>query len=247
MARRAKRSATQPPASALVQREWLRRVEAEYRSAAITHQLTHWLIQLAAPPELIREGLRIVNDELRHAELSHQVYRRAGGTGAPAIARDTLALARSAVDLEHDAARVALQTFCLGETAAVRLFHRLRAHCSVPVARAALDRVLRDEVRHRDFGWKLLAWLLTLPSAPALRAAAVAALPQMIATLRASYGGDAAPEPGPVTRVTAADQRWGLMPSREYRAAVTLCIERDLRPRFARLAIDVPRAGVARM
>jgi hypothetical protein len=238
MSKRARGKASQPTASAFVQGEWLRRLEAEYRSAAITHQLTHWLIQIGAPPALIREGLRIVADELAHAELSERVHRAAGGAGAPAIARDTLALARSGAELEHDVAFVALQSFCLGETAAVRLFKRLRAHCTVPVARAALDRVLRDEVRHRDFGWKLLAWLLTLPGAPALRSAAFAALPAMIANLRAGYGGAEDPS-APPRAMPAGDLRWGLMPSHEYRAAVALCIERDLRPRFARLSIEL--------
>lgn len=51
------------------------------------------------------------------------------------------------------------RVFCLGETVAVRLFKRLREGATVPVARAALDRVLTDEVRHRDFGWLLLEWL----------------------------------------------------------------------------------------
>lgn len=249
MVRRRAASRAQPAASALVQHEWLRRVEAEYRSAAVTQQLTHWLIQIAAPPVLIRAGLRIAADELRHAELSHRVHRAAGGNGAPAIARETLELARSAAELEHDVMGVALASFCLGETAAVRLFHDLRAHCTVPVARATLDRVLRDEVRHRDFGWALLTWLLTLPHAPALRTAAAAALPQLVANLRVSYGGEpgASTAPAPAARttpLTPADVQWGLMPSRQYRAAVTRCIERDLRPRFARLAIDLPRVDV---
>ena len=79
--------------------------------------------------------------------------------------------------------------FCLGETAAVRLFHRMRVQCSVPVARAALDRVLRDEARHRDFGWALLEWQLTLPNSAALRAQIERSLPSMLASLVRNYGG----------------------------------------------------------
>ena len=44
--------------------------------------------------------------------------------------------------------------FCI---VAVRLFSRLRQNAAEPVALAALDRILRDEVRHRDFGWTLSA------------------------------------------------------------------------------------------
>jgi hypothetical protein len=215
----------------------MRRVQAEYRSAAITHQLTHWLIQIGAPSVLINMGLQIVADELEHAELCYGVFRRAGGTDLPAIARETLELARDGAELEHDVARVTVEFLCLADAAAVRVFQRLRARAKVPVARAALERMLRDETRHRDFGWQLLAWVLALSSAPSLRTSAAAALPHMIASLRAQYGGP--DEPEPAVPFTPADLAWGLMPRGDYRAALTLCIERDLHPRFARLGIEL--------
>src|SRR5690242_3010652 len=146
---------TKQPASDAVRREWLRRVEAEYRSAAITQHLTLWLIQIGASPDLVRAGLRITSDELTHAEMSHRVYVRAGGEEAPRIARETLGAVAKGGVLEHDVARVCVEVFCLGETVAVPLFKEIRERAAVPVARKALDRILRDEVRHRDFGWSL--------------------------------------------------------------------------------------------
>src|SRR5262249_30992454 len=153
--------------------EWLRRVEAEYRSAAVTQHLTLWLIQIGASPDLLRAGLRIVRDELAHAEMSHRAYRAAGGEGGPELARESLELPRTsaqtrgdgeAAPLEDDVTRVCVDVFCLGETVAVRLFKELRQRSEVPAARRVLDRVLRDEVRHRDFGWALLGWLLESPA-----------------------------------------------------------------------------------
>src|SRR6185312_12392867 len=91
-----------------VRREWLRRVEAEYRSAAITQHLGLWLIQIAAPTELVTDCLRIVGDELVHAELSHATFVAAGGTGSPALPRETLGLPRSRSPLEHDVLRNAV-------------------------------------------------------------------------------------------------------------------------------------------
>ena len=223
-----------------VRREWLRRVEAEYQSAAITGQLAHWMIQLAAPPVLIRLALRIVADELRHAELSQRVYRAAGGTQQAALVRERLELPRLDGRLEHDTTRVVLQSFCLGETAAVRLFHRLRKPCSVAVARTALDRVLRDEVRHRDFGWKTLGWLLELPDAIERRAAITRLLPELVAILRANYAGDAdLDEPPSAAEFPPAARAWGLMPRADYRRAVEDCVQRDLRPRFKRLQVEL--------
>src|SRR3954466_3655923 len=80
------------PATDAVRSEWLRRVEAEYRSAAVTQHLTLWLIQIGASPDLAILGLRIVKDELSHARLSHVTYLAAGGTEVRATPRETLGL-----------------------------------------------------------------------------------------------------------------------------------------------------------
>src|SRR5690606_14127985 len=119
-----------PKASERVLAEWLRRVEAEYRSAAITQHLTLWLIQIGASPDLISDGLRIVEDELAHAELSHAVFTDGGGTQAPHIVRESLALTRCPGDpLEIDVLRAGVDVFCLGESVAVPMFKDLRDKC----------------------------------------------------------------------------------------------------------------------
>src|SRR6185436_19139860 len=118
--------------------------------------------------------------------LSHDVYAAAGGETPPALDREALGLPRVEDVLERDILRACVRVFCLGETVAVPLFRHLRERCTEPVARAALDRILRDEVRHRDFGWDLLDWLLTL--ADDIPERVTAALPAMLAELEASYG-----------------------------------------------------------
>ena len=142
-----------------------------------------WLVQIGASPDLVKAALRIARQELGHATASHRVYVAACGRGpraaGPALDRASLELARRPGDpLEDDVARACVEVFCLGETVAVRLFRELRQRCDVPVARRTLDRVLRDEVGHRDFGWTLLSWLLELPQhGPRLRELVIAELP----------------------------------------------------------------------
>lgn len=75
-----------------IQHEWLRRVEAEYGYAALTHHLTLWLLQITAPFELVRMGLAIFEDELAHAELSQAVHAAAGGSGISRLERERLGL-----------------------------------------------------------------------------------------------------------------------------------------------------------
>jgi hypothetical protein len=226
-----------PTPTAAVRGEWLRRVEAEYRSAALTQHLTLWLIQIGASPDLVRAGLRIVRDEMAHAAMSHRVFAAAGGEGGPRLARESLELPRTAgALLEDDVARVCLDVFCLGETVAVRLFKELRAACDVPVARRALDRVLRDEVRHRDFGWALLGWLLGSTAHGArLRVVVTRELPASFERVRALY---APTEAERHTTLAREEARWGLMPAARYAAILRATFERDYAPRFARLGID---------
>jgi hypothetical protein len=223
-----------------VRQEWLRRVEAEYGSAALTHHLTSWLLSIAAPFELIRMGLSIVDDELAHAELSQAVYAAAGGAGVARLERAGLGLRPVAGEsLELNVARVGLESFCLGETVAVRLFSRLRQGCEEPTALEALDRILKDEVKHREFGWTLLEWLLSTGFEAPVRRLAAAELPQMFARLRASYAFSRLEEPAVRDSLS---RRWGLMPAADYARALRDAVARDYIPRFADLGIDAARA-----
>lgn len=234
-----------------VRAEWLRRIEAEYRSAATTQHLTLWLTQLGAPHELIQLGLRVAADELDHARLCADVYLEAEGQGAPALRRETLCLQRTPGEpLERDLLRVGVEQLCLGETVAVRIFSRMRVQASVPCVRRALDRVLRDEVVHRDFGWTLLDWLLTTPMATAFRQQLSAALPAMLACLRDGYGGRALRRDGLAqlelrrAELPRSARAWGLIAELDYLEAFDETVVRDYAPRLSRLQIGLPQ-GIA--
>ena len=225
---------------AAIQSEWLRRVEAEYRSAAITHQLILWLLQLAAPIELVRAGLRIVEDELEHSELSHDAYRAAGGSQVLNFGREPLGLPQPPPDrLLEAVVRVTVETFCLGETVAVRLFAKLRDPSTQPAARSALDRILKDEVRHRDFGWTLLEYLLSTAQGPDIRALTNQNLPAAFARLRQNYAYHALGQGEPASPARLA---WGLMAPADYAEVLDETLDRDYVPLFAELGIDARKA-----
>jgi hypothetical protein len=215
--------------------EWRRRVIAEYGSAAVTHSLLGWLMRLGASPTLLHEGTRIIDDELVHAEMAFAVLSEAGG-GKVELGGALGHEPEPGLSLLANACALGARVFCLGETVAVRLFARLRAGATVPVARAALDRVLADEVRHRDFGWLLLEWLAQQPQWPELQQLLEQRLPRWLAELDRSYG---------IALDTPFDEAcrgWGLMPHREYRQALLETVERDYRPRFAEYGIRVQAA-----
>lgn len=233
------------PASDRVRAEWRARTAAEYTSATITQQLVLWLMQLGAPPDLLDAGIAIVGDELVHARMSAEAYAAAGGTLPPAIDLDALTLTPSGAGMVIDVLRVAVQSFCLGETIAVPLFAHLREGSQTAAARVALDRILVDEVRHRDFGWDLLDWLLTLPEAAALRDQVRAWLPAMLAGLDASYGTASATFAAD-DHVTLAEQAWGLAPTTVYAEVLARTVERDFVPRFAAREVDAATAWTQR-
>jgi len=226
-----------PRPTALVVHDWRGRIEAEYRSAAIAQETVLWLIRIGASPDLVRAGNRIVDDELVHAEMSRAVWTAAGGSESFAVDRDSLALPRAHKALEHDVVAAIVRVFCLGETVAVPLFANLRRRTTVPIARRALDRILEDEVRHRDFGWLALAWLLDRPDADDLRAVIDAGLPQWIAALERNYGDDL---DGGIEAVTPAERAWGVAPWKEFATILHRAYVRDYRSRFARLGIAFP-------
>jgi hypothetical protein len=216
-----------------VRQEWRARIAAEYTSAAITQQLVLWLIQAGAPPDLIDAGLAIVGDELVHSRMSHEVYTEAGGSEPPEIDRTQLGIARSHDVLELDILRTAVRVFCLGETVAVPLFRHLRERCTEAPARAALDRILRDEVRHRDFGWDLLDWLLASSIGEQVPMFVAAQLPGMFGELEQSYGTGNEAVAKDDGEMTDGERAWGLAPPREYAEILAQTIEKDYRPRFA--------------
>ena len=208
--------------------EWRRRTEAEYTSAAIAQHVTLWLIQLGAPPDLIRDGLGVVADELAHSELSAAVADCAGGTaGAPVI--DPVSLV-----LDHGGDRATalvssiLRFFCIGETLAVPLFRMLRQRCSVPIAVRALDRVMGDETRHRQFGWDVLDWTL-LVGERSVRDALVKQAPVMLQEVASAYAiiGSVAD-----TAMSPTALAWGLAPPSDYSSTVSTALVGDVLPRL---------------
>jgi hypothetical protein len=228
-------------ASELVRLEWRNRVEAEYRSAAITSNLVLWLLQLAVSPDLVRDGLQVVDDELEHAALSHATYVAAGGREPPHIDRAHLGLrGPESGQLEQAALIATVRVFCLGETVAVPLFRHLRSGCVQPTARDALDRILLDEARHSAFGWQLLDAFVERWGEDWVEQTVGPQLPTMLTELDTSYGrGATERDRGPVTD----DERaWGVVSPREYEPLLHSTLANQWIPRFEIIGIDVSSA-----
>lgn len=217
--------------------EWRRRTEAEYTSAAIAQQVTLWLIQLGAPPDLIRDGLGVVDDELAHSELSAEVADCAGGDGGPPVIDPASLMLSSGGDPATALVSSILRFFCIGETVAVPLFRMLRRRCSVPVALRALDRVMGDEARHRQFGWDVVDWVL-LAGGPSVRDTLAERAPAMLDEVVSAY---TVTTTGDETEIelSPAVLAWGLAPPSDYSSTVSTALACDVVPRLAARGVAV--------
>jgi 1,2-phenylacetyl-CoA epoxidase catalytic subunit len=215
--------------------EWRNRVAAEYRSASITAQTLHWAIVVALPEPILKTAIRIVGDEIDHATLSHEVLVEIGGGDEPvALNPHHLSLPEASEGPLPALVDAVVDNFCLGETFAVPLFARMREGTTLPVARAALDRILRDEAVHRAFGWDTLDEIIALAPDP-VRARIQARLPGWLSSFAQGYGTLRPQEP------LSDDERGaGLIRLDEYVEIWHRTVRDDLSQRFARRGIAIP-------
>ena len=162
-------------------RAWLADAALEHASIASFARLALDLMAHGAPPDLIAGAHAAALDEIEHARIAFAfASERAGepfGPGALPIA----SLARDLASRARDLASLARETFtdgCIGETLAA-LDARDRAEAARdPRVRRALLRIARDEERHAELAWRIVAWMLRAGGAPvraALRDVALAA------------------------------------------------------------------------
>jgi hypothetical protein len=221
--------------------EWRNRTLAEYRSAAVTAQMLHWLIQAGAPQPLLDVALRIVGDELAHAQLSADVMEALGGSyDAEPVDVGTLAEPQAEEGLLASIVDSLLTNFLLGETLAVPLFDAMRRHTTHPAALAVLERVLRDEAVHRAFGWDVLDRLLEMDP-DGVRARITSRLPDALAGFERAYGQVDGPP------MTSAELEAGLLEYADWRGVFWRTIGGDVRRRLTQRGIDLPAAWLARV
>lgn len=218
-----------------VVQEWKNRVQAEYTSAAITAQVLQWMIVMAMPDSLINTAMRIVRDELDHARLSHDCYIEFGGDNAPPeIHANHLVFDSAKEGVYASFVKILIRSFCLGETFAVPLFHRMYEGVSHPTAQKVLTRVLRDEAVHRAFGWDALDELLSR-DAQNLIPFIENILPQLVQGFQAAYANEHYD-----IAVNKQERQVGLMSAQDYREVWTETYQNDVMQRFAKRNIKAP-------
>ena len=218
-----------------VQQEWYSRVKAEYGSAAIAARMLQYLIAVGGSDTLINTCMRIVRDELDHARLSHECLVAFGGNHlSVSIHADDLSKVPTQNNILPQMLDELTQSFLLGESFAVPLFHGMYANAKHPLAKAMLTRVLQDEGTHRAFGWAVLDAMLQRPGTE-IRMYISTRLPDLLTKFKAAY----APENSQDT-LSQAELDFGLMQPSDYYRIWKTCYGEDLMHRFQARQIECP-------
>jgi hypothetical protein len=142
---------------------WSEMALMEHASVAAFSRFLLELLSLGAPAELVRDASRALGDEIAHAELC---FALASSYAGRPIAPGALSIAgaldpKTAVEIGHTAFLEA----CLGEVQAVAEARAALEGAREPAVQSALSRIVEDEARHAELGFRFVKWLLdTLPA-----------------------------------------------------------------------------------
>lgn len=155
---------------------WVRRGALEHAAAASFGRFALDLRALGAPEPLVREAIRAIRDEARHARMAFELARSFGDPGhrPGALAVDPSPCA----DLPTFVRRTVADG-CVEETAGVAILEARAAAAIDRRTRACLRLLAREEARHARLGFRALAWALA-GGGPEVRRAAVASLEEAL-------------------------------------------------------------------
>ena len=145
---------------------WTREAAFEHASIASFAQLTLDLLSVGAPPDLLEATQRATLDEIEHARTTFALATAYGGRAVgpaalaalPGTSRTLAALARSTF---LDA--------CVGESIASAALAEQSRTTSDPALRELLATMARDEERHAELAWRIVAWTLRTGGAEVAR------------------------------------------------------------------------------
>ncbi|PRQ08202.1 hypothetical protein [Enhygromyxa salina] len=138
---------------------WSEIAAFEHASVASFARFGLQLMQLGAPPQLLRDNQRALADEIVHARLAFGLASAyAGGPVGPGGLDVGAALERE-TDLRGIVEGLIVEA-CMGETLAAIEAHEAALWAEDPVVAAVLEQIAADEWRHAQLGWRSLAWIL---------------------------------------------------------------------------------------
>lgn len=139
---------------------WRERMVSEHASARVFGELIGGMMRAGLPADETHRVADMVRQELDHARLCAKVLVAIGEE--PVAELPELAFVpthEDAVSPLEAVLRNVISIGCCSETVAVALVATERELAGPPALRRVLDRILRDEIKHSRFGWRLVSRL----------------------------------------------------------------------------------------
>ncbi len=169
-----------PSVRSRLARHWTEAARMEHASIAAFARFVLQLLALGAPPDLVADAQRAMEDETRHARLAFGLASAyAGADIGPG--RFAVGGSLDAMDLRSILATTFAEG-CIGETvAALEATEALeQLGDRDPVVAAILATIAADEARHAQLAWRSVAWMVSA-FGPAARDALEDALREALA------------------------------------------------------------------
>lgn len=138
---------------------WTNRMVSEHASARVFGSLLAQMMRAGLPEDEIHRVAEMAQQELDHARLCARVLASLGGTPRAELPQLEDVPQHEDVSPLCAVLRNVVSIGCCSETVAVALVAAERELAGPEPVRAVLDAILRDEIKHSRFGWRLLARL----------------------------------------------------------------------------------------
>jgi hypothetical protein len=138
---------------------WMERMASEHASARVFGALVAGMMNAGLPADETYRVADMVRQELDHARLCARVLVSLGAQPVAELAElPPVPEHADATPLEA-VLRNVISIGCCSETVAVALVATEREQAGPPPVRRVLDQILRDEIKHSRFGWRLVSRL----------------------------------------------------------------------------------------
>ena len=135
---------------------WRERMASEHASARVFGALVGGMMKAALPAAEISRVADMVRQELDHAELCAQVLAALGSEPLAELAELAPVPEHADASPLEAILRNVISVGCCSETVAVALVATEREQAGPRPLRRVLDQILRDEIKHSRFGWRLV-------------------------------------------------------------------------------------------
>lgn len=139
---------------------WTTAAFQEYRTGVMVTAALTAMMEVGTPLDLIAIATRFPLDEMVHVELCCRLLAELGGPVRLLHEPEKLTMpVHNPPTPFLRAAELVMRIFCVGEAASIPILHSGWKNSKVPLIRAMMGRIVKDEAAHGSFGWLFFDWI----------------------------------------------------------------------------------------